>query len=74
LQTKTHTTCKIPFDTKACEAIAYINIEHALFEPRANDESTARVAEKPEEIKVLQEVSFEYVCKKDSLIFLRKRK
>ena len=52
----------------------YINIEHTLFEAGANDEFTVRVAEKPEEIKALLEVGFEYVCSKDSLIFLRKRK
>ena len=33
-----------------------------------------KVAEKPEEIKASLEVDFEYVCQKDSLIFLRKRK
>jgi len=52
----------------------YINIEHTLFEAGANDEFTVKVAEKPEEIKALLEVGFEYVCQKDSLIFLRKRK
>ena len=34
----------------------------------------AKVAEKPEEVKALLETGFEYVCQKDSLIFLRKRK
>ncbi len=34
----------------------------------------AKVTEKSEEIKTLLEVGFEYVCQKDSLIFLRKRK
>jgi integrase len=52
----------------------YINIEHTLFEVGANDEFTVQVAEEPEEIKALLEVGFEYVCSKDSLIFLRKRK
>jgi integrase len=52
----------------------YINIEHTLFEAGANDEFTVRVAEKPEEIKQLLEVGFEYVLQKDNLIFLRKRK
>jgi integrase len=52
----------------------YINIEHTLFEAGANNEFTVKVAEKPEEIKALLEVGFEYVCSKDSLIFLRKRK
>jgi len=52
----------------------YINIEHAIFEPSSNDEYTVRVTEKPDEIKAFLEVGFEYVCTKDSLIFLRKRK
>jgi len=30
--------------------------------------------EKPEEVKSLLEAGFEYVCQKDNLIFLRKRK
>jgi len=37
-------------------------------------EETVRVASKPEEIKQLLEVGFEYVCEKDGLMFLRKRK
>lgn len=52
----------------------YINIEHTLFEAGANDQFTVRIAETPEEIKELLEVGFEYVCQKDTLIFLRKRK
>jgi integrase len=52
----------------------YINIEHTLFEAGANDEFTVRVAEKPEEIKTLLELGFEYVLQKDNLIFLRKRR
>jgi integrase len=52
----------------------YINIEHTLFETGANDQFTVKIAEKPEEIKSLLEVGFEYVCQKDTLIFLRKRK
>ena len=52
----------------------YINIEHTIFESGANDQFTVRIAEKPEEIKELLEVGFEYVCQKDTLIFLRKRK
>jgi len=34
----------------------YINIEHTLFEVGANDEFTVKVAEKPEEIKMLLEL------------------
>jgi integrase len=52
----------------------YINIEHTLFETGANDEFTVTIAEKLEEIKELLEVGFEYICHKDTLIFLRKRK
>lgn len=51
----------------------YINIEHTLFES-GSDNFTVKVAEKPEEIKALLEVGFEYVCQKDNLICLRKRK
>lgn len=51
----------------------YINIERTIFEP-SSDEFTVKVAEKPEEIKSFLEVGFEYVCEKDGLIFLRKRK
>ena len=52
----------------------YINIDHALFEAGANDQFTVRIAQEPEEIKELLEAGFEYVCQKDTLIFLRKRK
>ena len=52
----------------------YINIEHTLFEAGANEQFTVRIVEKPEEIKELLEAGFEYVCQKDTLIFLRKRK
>ncbi|MCW4046664.1 MAG: tyrosine-type recombinase/integrase [Candidatus Bathyarchaeota archaeon] len=51
----------------------YITIERTLFEPYS-DEFTVRIAEKPEDVKSLLEVGFEYVCQKDNLIFLRKRK
>jgi integrase len=51
----------------------YINIENTLFEP-SRDEFTVRVVEKAEEVKGLLEVGFEYICQKDNLIFLRKRK
>ncbi len=50
-----------------------INIERTIFE-LTNDEFTVKIAEKPEEVKSLLEVGFEYVCQKNSLIFLRKRK
>ena len=51
----------------------YINTERAIFELGC-DEFTVRIAEKPEDVKGLLEVGFEYVCQKDNLIFLRKRK
>jgi integrase len=52
----------------------YINIEHAIFGASDNDEFTVRVTEKPEEIKEFLQIGFEYVCQKDNLVFLRKRK
>jgi hypothetical protein len=51
----------------------YINIANTIFESRS-DEFTVRVVEKTEEVKRLLEVGFEFVCQKDNLIFLRKRK
>jgi integrase len=51
----------------------YINIERTLFEP-SGDEFSVKVAEKTEDLKSLLEAGFEYVCQKDTLIFLRKRK
>lgn len=51
----------------------HINIEHAIFQSES-DEFIVKVAEKSEEIKALLEVSFEYVCEKEGLLFFRKRK
>jgi integrase len=51
----------------------YINIERTLFEDQS-DEFTVKVAEKPEDIKSLLETGFEYVCQKDDLVYMRKRK
>lgn len=51
----------------------YINIKQTIFES-GSDEFTVRVVDKPKEVKSLLEVGFEYVCQKDGLIFLRKRK
>jgi hypothetical protein len=51
----------------------YINIERTMFES-ACDGFTVKVTESPEEIKALLETGFEYVCEKDNLSFLRKRK
>jgi hypothetical protein len=47
---------------------------NTIFGEGADDEFTARVTEKPEEIKAPLETGFEYVFNKDNLIFLRKRK
>jgi len=52
----------------------YINIERTMFGESGNDEYTVKIAENPKEVKSLLEVGFEYVCQKDNLIFLRKRK
>ncbi len=51
----------------------YTNIEQTMFE-LTSDEYTVKVTEKPDEIKALLETGFEYVCTKDNLAFLRKRK
>jgi integrase len=51
----------------------YINIEHTIFEA-TSDEFTVRVTDKAAEVKALLEVGSEYVCQKDNLVFLRKRK
>jgi hypothetical protein len=51
----------------------YINVERTLFEDQS-DESTVKVAEKPEDIKVLLDSCFEHICRKDNLAYLRKRK
>ena len=51
----------------------YITIERTIFEPR-NDEYTVRIANDPKDIKDLLEAGFEYVCNKEELVFLRKRK
>jgi integrase len=52
----------------------YLHVERTIFGESGNDEFAVKVAEKPEEVKSLLEVGFEYVCQKDNLIFLRKRR
>ncbi len=47
--------------------------ERVLFK-ETTDEFTVRVTQKPEEIKQLLEAGFDYICEKDKLAFLRKRK
>lgn len=51
----------------------YINIERTLFEEQ-NDEFTVKIAEKPDAIKALLEVGFEYVCQKEDWVYMRKHK
>jgi hypothetical protein len=51
-----------------------MTIERTVFGENPNDEFTLKVTEDPNEIKKLLEVGFEYVCEKDTLIFMRKRK
>jgi integrase len=51
----------------------YITIERTIFEP-SSDNYRVKVAKNPEEIKGLLEIGFEYVCEKNDLVFLRKRK
>ena len=51
----------------------YITIERTVFEP-SSDEYTVKVTKEPEEIKELLEIGFEYICEKEELVFLRKRK
>lgn len=51
----------------------YINVEQAIFD-EADDEFHVKVARNPKQVKALLEVGFEYICKKDGLLFFRKRK
>ncbi|MGB9914441.1 MAG: tyrosine-type recombinase/integrase [Candidatus Bathyarchaeales archaeon] len=52
----------------------YVNIERKIFADYGNEEFTVKVAQTPQELVMLLEQGFEYVCQKDNLIFLRKRK
>jgi len=51
----------------------YITLERTIFEP-SSDEFTVRGVKDPDDIKRLLEIGFEFVCEKDGLAFLRKRK
>lgn len=53
--------------------LLYIQLEKTLFKIDS-DEFTVKAVREPEEIQVLLEVDFEYVCQKYSLLFFRKRK
>jgi hypothetical protein len=55
------------------DTLLYVQIAEAIFK-ETTDEFTVRVTGKPEEIKQLLEVGFEFVCEKDGLMFFRKRK
>jgi len=50
-----------------------IQLAEAMFK-ETTDEFTVGVASKPDEIKELLEVGFEFVCQKDGLLYFRKRK
>lgn len=58
---------------KIDSTLIYVNLESAIFRTE-NDNVHVKTAETSEEITRLLEVGFEYVCEKDGLIYLRKRK
>lgn len=51
----------------------YIQLAEILFK-ETTDAFTVRIASKPDAIKQLLEVGFEFVCQKDGLLYFRKRK
>ncbi len=53
--------------------LLYVQLSEALFQ-ESTDEFTVRVARTREEITGLLEVGFQYVCEKDGLLYLKKRK
>jgi hypothetical protein len=53
--------------------LLYIQLAETIFKA-LTDEFTVRIVAKPEEIKALLEVGFEYICEKDHLLYFRKRK
>jgi len=58
---------------KIDSTLVYVSLEAALFQTE-NDEFHVKTARTQEELKSLLEVGFEYICEKDGLAFLRKRK
>ena len=64
---------QFPGHRKVETTLLYIQLAEAIFK-QTTDEFTVRVATKPDEIKALLEVGFEFVCKKDELLYFRKRK
>ena len=53
--------------------LLYIQIERTIFK-ESNDQFIVKIARTLEEVKKLLEVGFDYVCQKDGMVFLRKRK
>jgi hypothetical protein len=54
--------------------LLHIQVEQAIFGLNSDDEYTVQATNDKEEMKKLLSVGFEYVCQKDSPVFLRKRK
>ena len=53
--------------------LLYIQLAETIFK-NLNDDFTVKIASTKDEIKALLEVGFEFVCKKDELLYFRKRK
>ncbi len=51
-----------------------LKVFHLRISNSNSDGYTVKVSEDPQEIQKLLEVGFDFVCQKDTLIFLRKRK
>ena len=60
-------------ENKVETTLLYIQLAETIFK-ETKDKFTVKIASTPEEIKALLEVGFEFVCKKDDLIYFRKRK
>jgi integrase len=58
---------------KLDNTLVYVNLESAIFQSE-NDNFHVKTATTSVQITQLLEVGFEYVCQKDGLIFVRKRK
>jgi hypothetical protein len=50
-----------------------LKVERTIFQT-GTEGFTVKVTDKAEEVKEYLEAGFEYVCQKDNLIFLRRRK
>jgi hypothetical protein len=53
--------------------LLYIQLSETIFK-EVTDEFTVKIARKPEQIKALLEVGFEYICQKEELYYFRKRR